>query len=127
MVDTGRVSSSYVMAEGWFRKFKAKSRTGIEVLLCPLDFEARIKGYRKDKQTPQIATLEAVTSLPAASSGHAIRRSAAIPDSRRRPAADPAGGATESRSRPPPRCAQAGRRGKSECLRQTTADGHWVG
>src|ERR1700681_2385959 len=86
--------------------------------------------YQRVPQEPpnsRIGTLEAVTSLRAAASGRAIRRSAAIPDSRRRPAADPAGGATGSRSRPPPRCAPAGRRGKSECLRQTTADAHWAG
>jgi hypothetical protein len=40
MVDAGSVSSSYEIAEGWLRNFKPKSRSGIDVLQCPLDFEA---------------------------------------------------------------------------------------
>jgi hypothetical protein len=36
----GWVSNSYEIAEGWYRNFKPESRTGIDVLQCPLEFEA---------------------------------------------------------------------------------------
>src|SRR5712664_3882316 len=48
-----RISSSCWMSEGWQRNFKPKSRTGIDALQRPFDFEIRIKGYRKNQQTPE--------------------------------------------------------------------------
>src|SRR6516225_3035226 len=64
----------------------------------------------------------AVTSLRAAASVRAGRRSAAIPDFPRRQVAAPAAGAAASRLRFRPRCARAGHQGRSECPRRTTAD-----
>src|SRR5882724_2298402 len=109
-------------------KGTSNPKTAPESTLCSVPLISRFasKGTATTSKLPNRDT-GGLTSLQAAASGRAIRRSAAIPDSRRRPTAEPAGGATGSRSRPPPRCAQAGHRGKSECLRQTTADAHWVG